>query len=76
MREPRKLILEPDWDRIRQLAAKRLRCTKEEVQKMKDRGDSLGRVELAMTCDLEGILREDRVISLWLTANSLRLPKS
>jgi len=51
MREPQKLILEPDWPRIRQLADKRLRCTEDEVQRMKDRGDSLDKVELLMVTE-------------------------
>jgi hypothetical protein len=50
------LRLEPDWPRIRQLAAKKLRCTEEQVQAMKDRGDSLDKVELVMT--IEEILQD------------------
>ena len=45
------LQLEPDWPRIRQLAAKKLRCTEEQVQEMKDRGDSLEQVELVMAIE-------------------------
>jgi hypothetical protein len=50
------LRLEPDWPRIRQLAAKKLRCTEEQVQAMKDRGNSLDQVELLVT--IEEILDE------------------
>jgi len=35
MKEPRRLSLEPDWPRIRRLAAKRLRTTEEEVDRMR-----------------------------------------
>jgi acyl carrier protein len=38
------------------LAAKKLRCTEEQVQAMKDRGDSLDKVELVMT--IEEILQD------------------
>ena len=56
MKEPRRLLLEPDWPRIRQLTAKRLRTTEGEVDRMKERGDSLDKVELAMV--IEEVLEE------------------
>jgi hypothetical protein len=45
------LRLIPDWPRIKQLAAKRLGKTESEVQAMLDSGDSLEKVELAMTVE-------------------------
>jgi len=45
------LRLEPDWPRMRQLIAKRLKVSEEEVQKMRDKGDSLDKVELAMAIE-------------------------
>ncbi len=52
------LRLEPDWPRIRKLAAKKLRCSEEQVQTKVDRGDSLDQVELVMT--IEEILADLR----------------
>ena len=49
MRQPKKLLFEPDWPRMRQLIAKRLNISEDEVQAMQDKGDSLSKVELAMT---------------------------
>ena len=51
MKQPQKLSLEPDWPRLRQLIAKRLKVSEEEVQKMRDKDDSLAKVELAMAID-------------------------
>ena len=51
MREPQKLLLEPDWPRMRQLIAKRLNISEDEVQAMQDKGDSLDKVELAMAIE-------------------------
>ena len=56
MRQPRKLLLEPDWPRMRQLIAKRLNISEDEVQAMQDKGDSLAKVELVMA--IEEILNE------------------
>jgi acyl carrier protein len=49
--EFRDLRLIPDWPRIRNLVAKRLGKTEDEVQAMKDGGDSLERVELVMAVE-------------------------
>ena len=46
-----KLLLEPDWPRMRQLIAKRLNISEDEVQAMQDKSDSLRKVELAMTIE-------------------------
>jgi hypothetical protein len=43
--------LEPDWPRLRELVAKRLKVSEDEVQRMLDNGDSLERVELVMTIE-------------------------
>ncbi|HEY6126617.1 MAG TPA: hypothetical protein VIW23_00395 [Candidatus Acidoferrum sp.] len=51
MGEFRDLRLIPDWPRIRKLVAQRLGRTEDEVQAMKDSGDSLERVELVMTVE-------------------------
>ena len=51
MREPQKLLLEPDWPRMRQLIAKRLNISEDEVQAVQDKGDSFDKVELAMAID-------------------------
>lgn len=51
LQEPRDLKLIPDWPRIRQLVAKDLGKTEEEVQAMKDHGDSLEQVELVMAAE-------------------------
>jgi hypothetical protein len=45
------LQLIPDWPRVRQIVAKRLGRTESEVQAMLDKGDSLEKVELAMTIE-------------------------
>jgi hypothetical protein len=47
MRQPQKLLLEPDWPRMRQLVAKRLNISEDEVQAKCDSGDSLDEVEVA-----------------------------
>jgi acyl carrier protein len=41
----------PDWPRVRQLVAKHLNRTEDEVQAMLASGDSLDRVELAMSIE-------------------------
>jgi acyl carrier protein len=51
MNEHRDLRLIPDWPRIRQLVAKRLGKSEDEVQAMKESGDSLDRVELVMAVE-------------------------
>lgn len=51
MEPPRRLLLEPDWPRIRQLVAKRLGRTEDEVQTMSDKGDSLDKVELVLAIE-------------------------
>ena len=56
MKQPQKLLLQPDWPRMRQLIAKRLNITEQEVQAMQDRDDSLAKVELVMA--IEEILDE------------------
>ncbi len=43
--------LVPDWSRIRQLVAKKLGKTEEEVQSMAESGDSLDQVELTMVIE-------------------------
>jgi acyl carrier protein len=50
------LRLEPDWPRMRQLIAKKLNISEEEVRTMQDKGDSLAKVELVMA--IEEILDE------------------
>jgi hypothetical protein len=52
LREPRKLLLEPDWPRMRQLIAEKLRKTEDQVQLMLEKGDSLDRVELVMASEV------------------------
>jgi hypothetical protein len=54
-REP-SLRLIPDWPRIRALVARKMQISEDEVQKMSDKGDSLARVDLAMT--IEEVLEE------------------
>jgi hypothetical protein len=58
LREYRKFVLEPDWPRIRQLAASRLGTTEEKVEAMRDRGDSLEKAELVIA--VEEVLEELR----------------
>jgi uncharacterized protein YfbU (UPF0304 family) len=48
MKQLPRLVLEPDWPRMRQLVAKKLGKTEDEVQTMVDRGESLDQVELVM----------------------------
>jgi hypothetical protein len=45
------LRLIPDWPRVKQLVAKRMGKTESVVQAMLDSGDSLEKVELAMTVE-------------------------
>jgi hypothetical protein len=49
--EFRELKFIPDWPRARQLVAKHLKCREEEVQAMRDSGDSLDQVQLALTIE-------------------------
>jgi len=51
LRDPRDLKLIPDWPRIRQLVAKNLGKTEEQVQAMRDCGDSLEQVELVVAIE-------------------------
>jgi hypothetical protein len=48
--------LDPDWPQIRRLVAKKLEKAEEEVQAMRDKGDSLEKVELLML--IEEVLGE------------------
>jgi hypothetical protein len=43
-----RLLLEPDWPRMRQLLARKMRKSEDEVQAMADRGDSLDKVDLTI----------------------------
>lgn len=56
MEEWKRLLLEPDWPRMRQLIARKLGKTEDEVQSMIDRRDSLDQVELVMA--IEEVLDE------------------
>jgi acyl carrier protein len=51
MRPPKKLQLEPDWPRMRQLIAKKLNISEDEVQAKQDKGDSLDKVDMAMAIE-------------------------
>ncbi len=51
MSEYRDLKLVPDWPRIRRLVARDLRSTENEVQAMKESGDSLDQVQLVMAIE-------------------------
>jgi acyl carrier protein len=51
MSEHRDLRLIPDWPRVRQLVAGHLDKTEDEVQAMKESGDSLEQVELVMAIE-------------------------
>jgi hypothetical protein len=51
MIEHRDLKLIPDWPRLSRLVAKRLDTTEENVEAMRERGDSLDRVQLAMAIE-------------------------
>ena len=51
MGDYRELRLIPDWTRTRQLIAKHLGKTEEEVQAMRDSGDSLDQIELVMAVE-------------------------
>jgi acyl carrier protein len=59
MSEHRDLRLIPDWPRVRQLVARHLDKTEDEVQAMKESGDSLEQVELVMAIEevFEGLQR-------------------
>jgi acyl carrier protein len=56
MKQPRKLLLEPDWPRMRQSIARKLGKTEDQIQAMFEKGDSLDQVELVMT--IEEVLEE------------------
>jgi acyl carrier protein len=56
MEPHRKLLLEPDWPRMRDLIARKLGKTEGEIQSMSQSGDSLDQVELAMA--IEEVLEE------------------
>jgi hypothetical protein len=51
MGEQRDLRLIPDWPRLRQLVAKELGLSEDEVQAMMESGDSLAQVELVMAIE-------------------------
>ena len=51
MNERRDLKLIPDWPRVRQLVARHLDKSEDEVQAMKESGDSLDQVELVMATE-------------------------
>ena len=51
MSERRDLKLIPDWPRVRQLVARHLDKSEDEVQAMKESGDSLDQVELVMAIE-------------------------
>jgi hypothetical protein len=51
MSEHKDLKLIPDWPRVRQLVARHLDKTEDEVQAMKGSGDSLDQVELVMAVE-------------------------
>jgi acyl carrier protein len=51
MDQHRDLKLIPDWPRIRHLVAKKWGKSEDEVESMKESGDSLDRVELVMTIE-------------------------
>jgi hypothetical protein len=51
MRQPKKLLLEPDWPRMSQFIAKKLNISEDEVQAKQDKGDSLDKVDLAMAIE-------------------------
>jgi acyl carrier protein len=51
MSEHRDLRLIPDWPRARQLVARHLHKTEDEVQAMNENGDSLEQVELVMAIE-------------------------
>lgn len=48
MKRPRRLLLEPDRPRMRQLVARKLGKTEDQVQATVERGDSLDQVELVV----------------------------
>ena len=51
MSEHRDLRLIPDWPRVRQLVARHLDKSEDEVQAMKESGDSLDQVELVLAIE-------------------------
>jgi acyl carrier protein len=59
MSDYREIKLIPDWPRVRQLVAKHLNKSEDEVQAMADSKDSLDQVELTMAVEevLESLRR-------------------
>lgn len=59
MSEHQELRLIPDWPRIRQLVAKHLGKTEDQIQTIAESGDSLNQVELTMAVEevLESLRR-------------------
>ncbi len=59
MSDYREIKLIPDWPRVRQLVAKHLNKSEDEVQTMADSRDSLDQVELTMAVEevLESLRR-------------------
>ena len=57
MSERRDLRLIPDWPRVRQLVARELGLSEDEVQAMMENRDSLAQVELVMAIEevLDGL---------------------
>jgi hypothetical protein len=51
MGDNREIRLIPDWPRVRQLVAKRLEKSEDEVQAMMESKDSLDQVELTMAIE-------------------------
>jgi len=51
MIEHRDLKLIPDWPRLRELVARHLETSEENVEAMRERGDSLDRVQLVMAIE-------------------------
>jgi acyl carrier protein len=51
MGDNREIRLIPDWPRVRQLVAKRLENSEDEVQAMMESKDSLDQVELTMAIE-------------------------
>jgi len=58
MSQPRRLPLMPDWPRVRQLVAKHLEKSEDEVQAMMEKGDSLDKVDLELA--IEEVLEKIR----------------
>jgi hypothetical protein len=60
MRQPRRLLLVPDWPRVRRLVAEQLGVTEEQVDRMRDGDDSLERASVVTAVEevLEELRRE------------------